>query len=117
MTDPRIRDKVLDAVNQVLRDYGRNLGTRIPPALTDAAIAVHLEALEQARRIDTVADLDALPPGSVVLTAFGNAAQRAGGPNALVDGWFPSAGSRPVANQERMLPARVLYIPEEESHA
>ena len=59
-TDPRtvIRDKVATAIE---RARGRSHpGLRYSQHLADAAISAHLEALEQAARIDTVEQATAL---------------------------------------------------------
>lgn len=91
--DPRtvIRDKVAEAIRHMLaiHPWGRDLPypfseyvERLKLEIADAAIAAHLEALDEANTIRTVEQLDALQPSSVILTAFGSAAQRAGGPGA-----------------------------------
>lgn len=59
-----IRDKVAEAV----MSHGRTMRSSLrewAEGVTDAAIAAYLEALDEANRIESAADLDALPDGSI----------------------------------------------------
>lgn len=107
--DPRtvIRDKVATAIE---RARGRSHpGLRYSQHLADAAISAHLEALEQAARIDTVEELDACPVATVVL----DNAQRLFECRRDTGYWYTPSDYCQFVSDELHLPCRVLYRPEE----
>jgi hypothetical protein len=65
------------------------------------------EAATRTRVVTTVAELDALPVGSVVLTEGGSAWQKSG------TAWYMSTGKLARRADWIQLPARVLFEPEE----
>lgn len=66
MNDPRtvIRDKVAKAIHRT--DIAPFADADLYRRQAEAAIAAHLEALEQAARIETVEQLTEAPPGTVI---------------------------------------------------
>lgn len=111
-TDPRIRDKVAMALlawNEPVRTWEASYGMvrRQYQSMADVAIAAHLEALDEANTIRTVAELDALPVETVLRCGFGNI-------HRLELGVLGRAfSSIPARSKDFGLPARVLYRPEE----
>jgi hypothetical protein len=68
------------------------------------------EAASRPRQVTTVAELDALPVGSVVLSEQGAIWERES--DAY---WIETGNTWRVQSEDIALPARVLYVPEEES--
>ena len=103
--DPRtvIRDKVATAIE---RARGRSHpGLRYSQHLADAAISAHLEAQEQAARIDTVEELDACPVATVVL----DAAQHIFECRRDTGYWYMPSYFYQFVSDELHLPCRVLW--------
>jgi len=108
VTDPRtvIRDRVAKAIE---RARGRSHpGLRYSQHLADAAISAHLEALEQAARIETVEQLDALPVGAIVRSG-GIAYYR----HDRIDWYASNDEPYGIPSHHLDLPASVLYRPKE----
>lgn len=109
MTDPRtvIREKVAEALQR--EDHTAMVPRAQIERMADAAIAAHLEALDEAARIETVADLDALPVATVVI----DAAHRLFECRRDTGYWYTPCDYYQFISDELHLPARVLYRPEE----
>lgn len=115
--DPRtvIRDRVAEAVLKCSESWGHPdfwtdaEATHETRRIADAAISAHLEALEQAARIDTVEELDACPVATVVL----DNAQRLFECRRDTGYWYTPSDYYQFVSDELHLPCRVLYRPEE----
>ena len=108
MTDD-IRDKVADAIFEQLDIQFDVMPSVINTAIiADAAIA----AYHQARRIETVEQLDALSNYSVVL-GHTTAYQLDGDNNlsGLYGPWMPTGSEVPVWSDEIPLPCALLWTP------
>lgn len=114
-----------DRIEQVLREQfqvsaqAEWLGT--PPVLVNIGGLAYLIDAELHPVIETVEQLDALPPGSVVLEAMGRYGDFLGITTipgvfhkfpAPVEGWYVVAGHGARESTSIELPARVLYTPE-----
>ena len=115
MTDPRtvIRDKVAMAMFDSRSDSEKwpDLSTPRKNAyrnMADAAISAHLEALEQAARIESVEQLDALPVGAIVRSG-GIAYYR----HDRIDWYASNDEPYGIPSHHLDLPASVLYRPKE----
>lgn len=116
--DPRtvIRDKVAMALCDADEIVGSQPWAECSELVRDTyrlqagiAISAHLEALEQAARIDTVEELDACPVATVVL----DNAQRLFECRRDTGYWYTPSDYCQFVSDELHLPCRVLYRPEE----
>ncbi|MEV8029233.1 hypothetical protein [Cellulosimicrobium funkei] len=109
--DPRVEQRRADWKDGFLAGDKAAHRERCPHArCPGGSLCCCPEAASRPRQVTTVTELDALPVGSVVLNAESVAWQKRG-----KSGRWYVVGHTGGSTQVPYLPARVLYVPEEES--